>query len=432
MVIFKIALPVKKILLIVPGRASGGILEYLFADRTMPLGAYYLQAYLLQQGIACEIYDLNIAPKKELPAIIDKYSVVGISTYLATLDNCREIVSIIRDISKNKIIIAGGPDASCRPEFYINERLADIVVLGEAEKTLWEICNKPELSEIRGIAYLDNNKFYQTDARERIKNLDFLPFPIRDEVYYKYRAGILESPAPLTFPLLLSRGCPMHCLFCSRAVFGNKLTFRSVDNIIEEIILLKKKFNAKYFFLCDDIFMVDKNLVKAFCERLIAGKINIRFKCSARVDYVDEELLSLLKAAGCFRIDYGVESMCQEVLDMMRKDITVEEIKRAFRLTKSKGIETRANIILGFPGETKLQSKQTLQEILRLKADHLAISYYVDYNNYKVGDNNKFRHNFSKRPFGHAVIFTYLRHYGQPKNILKIFSYIFNNLSFFF
>jgi radical SAM superfamily enzyme YgiQ (UPF0313 family) len=288
------------------------------------------------------------------------------------------------------LIIFGGVHASfCYEDLLLKEPSSiDFIIRGEGELTLLELLKELSLEEnnfhkIKGLVFLDkfNNQIVVTEKRSFITDLDSLPLPARDLLpmrEYLHGETIFGNPM---IEVMASRGCPQECIFCSSPKFWERRTrFRSVENVIDEIIFLKNHYTIKYVAFVDDGFTLRKDFIYQFCEEVIKRKIVFKWRCLARVDHVNREMLGLLKKAGCVKICYGVESGNQKILDFEKKRTSIEQIKKAFSLTHEVGIATLALMIIGHPYETEetiLESINLIREISPFRFVFQCMSPYV-------------------------------------------------------
>ena len=341
-----------------------------------PFGVMYLAGALEKEN-----YDVKIIATSNDNNSFDfsDFDIVGfsISSSLA--------YPLIKETRKNSIfkanslIIAGGIHASLYPREVICELNCDIVSIGEGEKTIVEIAKASSLDDfakIKGIYYKKDNSIYVTEKRNDINDLDTLAFPARhllpkEDIVMKRLA---DTSLPIAH-VLFSRGCPYHCNFCANQ--NHNIRYRGKENIKEELELLIKDYGIKGFCVFDDNFLVNKEKAMEIIREI--GKLDLKWSTLARVDNVDLELLRELKNSGCIRIKYGVESGSQKMLDLMKKNITVDEIKKAFKLTKEVGIDTKALIMHGFPGEDFNTTKETiaLLEELKMCISRIGLTYFT-------------------------------------------------------
>ena len=179
--------------------------------------------------------------------------------------------------------------------------------------------------------------------------------------------------------IVTSRGCPGQCTFCDNSVFGRKYRWHSPRYIINMIKILKQRYNIKEIQFKDDNLLVNKITLKELCEIMIKEKLNITWNCGGRVDMVNPEILKIMKEAGCWQIWYGLESGSDKVLKCMKKNITVEQIKYAVKITKDAGISPGGFFMVGNPNETEEDIKMTLKLLLELPLDEFHMSHLTPF-----------------------------------------------------
>jgi len=272
-------------------------------------------------------------------------------------------------------IILGGVHPTALPEKTLKEiKFIDLLVLGEGELTISELMGNTKLDEIKGIAYLKNDKIFINPPREMIPDLDILPFPARELLpdMNNYNLGFDwegRKPAAMVFS---SRGCPFNCIYCaSKVMWKRKIRFRSAENVLKEIDFLVKKYNIKEVLFYDDHFTLNKGRLIAICEGLISRNYNLSWCCLSRTDCLDLETAKLMKRSGCHMISFGVESGSQIVLDAMEKNVLVQDIINTFEICKIVGINTKASFIFGGPKESYSTIKETLSLIKKILPDYV-------------------------------------------------------------
>lgn len=301
----------------------------------------------------------------ELKNIVSTFkpNIVGITMNTFQTKSAKEISKIIKEVDENILVVVGGPHPSAlKLRIFDDFPYVDVVVVGEGEHTFLEIVECKDLEKIKGIGY--NNKM--TEPRPLAKDLDYIPLPNLDLVDFNKNKFVGTDPVSAypTMYIMTARGCPFQCIFCNKSVWGNTVRFRKPELIIEEIKWLYKKYGVKEISFQDDTSNLSRKWVEQIFNLIIDNKLNkdIIYKIAFRADkkLVDKKLLQLAKEAGFWLIFYGVENGNQEMLDRMRKGLTVKEIKRAFELTHSVGLKTIASFIIGLPGENKRTIKDTL------------------------------------------------------------------------
>lgn len=320
---------------------------------------------------------------KEIAGIINSYrpDAVGITVMTAKYASAIKISAIAKNMSNHfPKVIWGGPHPSIRTKEVIDEPLVDFVVSGEGEETFEELLldlekGSSNFEDIKGLAYKTNGIVRINPARGLINNLDKLPQPDRKSILFPERY-FTNSFADL----ITSRGCPFLCGYCSaKNIWSRKCRYRSVDNVMAEIRSIKDGYRAKNFYFWDDTFTLDRKRVVDICNALIKESLNIRWGCTTRVDLLDEEILLLMKMAGCDYISVGVESGSERILKIIEKNISIQQIKRAFELLKASGITFEAFFMIGFPDETKEDIEKTFQLMKEIKGGSICFGIFTPY-----------------------------------------------------
>ncbi|MCX7678340.1 MAG: B12-binding domain-containing radical SAM protein [Spirochaetes bacterium] len=332
---------------------------------TPPFGLMSLAAYIREHGHTVTIDDYIVFPysKKRVEEISRKVkpSVIGATAVTMNVNRAIAILKDYKDINPDAITVMGGPHVSFDAENILSSHPhIDFIVRGEGEITFTELLNSFEHTNdparILGISYRTNGKICHNDPRPFIDDINVLPFPARDLVALnRYKA--------LGFPInmVTARGCPHKCIFCvgSRMV-GRKVRYFHIDRVVEEFEMLSK-LGFSQINIVDDLFTSNKNRCMAICEEIIRRKINHPWTAFARVDTVSKELLKLMKMAGCTMLCFGIESGNQEILNTVKKKITLDRCKEAIALCEEVGISPMASYILGLPGESPETIAQTME-----------------------------------------------------------------------
>jgi len=352
-----------------------------------PLGLMYLAASLRKAGHQPLILDFLLEKFNQdflFKTINRGVELIGISAVTPLIHNAIFLANLIKKKFPEKIIVFGGPHPSLLPkETLENCESVDFIVKGEGEERLNSLIDylegKRKEDELDGIAFRRNGAIIDLPPKKYIENLDNLPFPARELVPIEKYSEILESREKPATILIASRGCPFHCIYCSKPIFGNVFRARSPENILKEIELLKEKYKIKEIIFYDDIFTLNRERIIKLCQLLIEKKLNISWKCETRVNFIDEELLQLMRRAGCYLIGYGIESGNQRVLNILKKGTTIEGIEKAIKVTKRAGIEVLGYFIIGIPGETEKEIKETIRFAKSLDIDYALFSIATPY-----------------------------------------------------
>jgi anaerobic magnesium-protoporphyrin IX monomethyl ester cyclase len=313
----------------------------------------------------------------------EKFDVIGCTIFTLTFRLAKELFEYSREVLPNAWLMAGGPHPTSMPKETLEQiHPLDIVVSGEGEITFVELLdqlkNGGNFSTIKGIAYrtTSNNTIVVNPPREFIKDLDTLPMPA-----YELYPMLDYVPTPNvvkrypTIPLQVTRGCPHNCSFCQfNLALGKQYRHRSPAKIVEELLYLKKTYQARGIIFRDSTLTVNIDFLKNLCNALIDANVDLSWMCYSRTDMIakhHKELLPLMKKAGCWQIGYGCESANQKSLDMLRKNTTVQDNITAVTETMKAGIMCSTTWILCLPGETKEDALKTLRLANKL-ASHVA------------------------------------------------------------
>jgi radical SAM superfamily enzyme YgiQ (UPF0313 family) len=250
-----------------------------------------------------------------------------------------------------------------------------------------------DMNGIKGLAWRKGNDISISIPRPFIKDLDDLPMPLHELLPLRnYRMPYIKGP--FTF-IVTSRGCTAGCLFCIKHVtYQYNVRLRSPQRIIDELWHLKS-LGINNINMYSDLFTVSRDQVMGLCELMIQENINIKWMCNSRVDYVDEEMLTLMGKAGCWLISWGIESGNEKILHDIHKGISLDKVERALRWSKKAGIMNWGYFIIGLPGETEATIRQTIDFAKQLPLDialfHIAAPYPGTPFFYKVVQEGWFR-----------------------------------------
>jgi radical SAM superfamily enzyme YgiQ (UPF0313 family) len=348
-----------------------------------PLGLLYVAAALKNADIEVEVIDAQVEglDYAELEQRIrkSKPDAVGMTLMTFTIFDVKQTAELVRKINADIKIAVGGPHVFIYPEETLKQPWVDAILIGEGEKNspqfFKNIFEKEKLSEVPGAGFIDKNgKIVINRPDNLIEDLDSIPFPARELTPYMKYNSVIAKRTPIT-TMFTSRGCPYNCLFCNRPHLGKQFRARSAKSVVDEIKHCYEM-GIREFLIYDDTFTIQRERVVEICNMLIESGLNkkIGFDVRARVNTVDEELLRLMKKAGCERIHYGVESGTEKILKILRKGITLEQALEVFKITKKVGISTLAYFMIGSPCETEEDVEETIRFALKLNPDFVHIT----------------------------------------------------------
>lgn len=321
-----------------------------------PLGVCYVAAAFEAAGCEVAIFDFVVSEysKAKLARLMEDFKpdVVGSTSVTLNFKSAAQIVCDAKEINPSVLTMMGGPHVS----FYAKETLAqypgvDMILRGEGEQTIAELVprikDRSSWPEIKGITWRDGDGFAETGQRDFIKDLNTLPFPSRHLLpLSRYKA--------LGFPIsiITSRGCPYQCIFClGRRMVGAKVRYRDAVLVVDEIEhLLSLGFSR--INVADDLFASNKERVAAVCGEIRRRGLKFGWSAFARVNTVDEEVVRTMKDAGCDCIAFGIESGNADMLKLVKKSITKEQVLKAKEVCEKVGMSVHGSFIAGLPGET--------------------------------------------------------------------------------
>jgi radical SAM superfamily enzyme YgiQ (UPF0313 family) len=380
------------ILLINPKTTKSTELQTEFS-REPNLGILYLAAILDQNNIPVEILDLEqyfgLANDDIAQIILKKvkvHEVIGITSLTNTFYLAIQIAKMVKDYDRNKLTVLGGPHVSFKYEEILNqEDSIDFICIKESENSFIELIDiithvknidqiipnyEEDLKKIKGLAFKNTNgELVSTGSPNPVK-IDSLPLPARylltqENFYYKVAN------------VIINRGCPNQCSFCSRQKMSPVVRIRSLDSILSEIRDIATFQTYSYINFYDNI-NINRNFFHDFCKLFIDNEIEIPWGCELRVDSISAEDAQLLKEAGCRLVATGIESASIKVLEKNLKYQDPKQVLNGIKHLKAVNIPIQAYFVLGLPGETELSFQETVEFIKLLPFNsNDQINYFV-------------------------------------------------------
>lgn len=378
---------VNKILLIDPEGFGSGL----------NLGIGYLAAVLTKNGYQVKVVDYNndstrlsFGPKinfwptrresweqKITKALDWKPDVIGVSINSFSLDNAVNLINYCKSVTDNRTVyIAGGPHVTMFKKEFLEKHchLFDFGIVGEGEETIIDLIkNIFDPQKVKGIIFWDskNKEIIETETRPLITDLDNLPFP-NFEVF----DSVDKKKGLYNYQMISSRGCPYKCVFCNH-LWSLKWRARTPENILEEIIAVKKKFGIKTITFWDDNFTLDIKRAKKICDMLIQKKLGISYYLAGiRADCVDEELIKKLKESGCLSVSIGIEDGDPKTFPFVSKGETLDQIEKTVKLVQKYKIPLLTYMVTGLINHTYKSFLTSLKFIEKLGVQaHWSIAF---------------------------------------------------------
>jgi len=360
-----------------------------------PLGALYAAAALRDAGWDTAFFDSMLAASESewdaaLAEHTPRWAVIYEDNFNYLTKMClsrmREAALTMIDMARARgaEVVVAGSDASDHPGLYL-ERGARVVLIGEGDRSLvevMEVLNRDldaPLDGVAGIAVADPGLpggVRRTAARAPIRDLDALPFPAWDLVDLgRYKEIWLQRHGRFSLNLVTTRGCPYHCNWCAKPIWGQRYAIRSPDNVVDELAGLVRDHGPDHIWFMDDIFGLKPSWLPAFADLLEERGVRIRFKCLSRPDLMLRDgTVEALARAGCEMVWMGAESGSQKILDAMEKGTTVEQIREAAHRLHGVGVKVAFFVQFGYPGEQREDVEATLRMIRECRPDDVGMS----------------------------------------------------------
>jgi radical SAM superfamily enzyme YgiQ (UPF0313 family) len=327
--------------------------------------------------------DIQSSLKEYHPSIVAFYEDDFNYLNKMCLSRMREAVFAMTAMAKEHgaFVIVHGSDAADHAEAYLHHG-ADAIVIGEGEYTLRELCRSVlrdrsiDFSSIDGVAWKKNGTLIHMARRAVEKNLDAFPFPAWQFVDTgSYKTAWMEKHGFYSVNMVTTRGCPFHCNWCAKPIYGQVYNSRSPQNVVDEIKFVTKAIHPDHIWFADDIFGLKPGWVQTFAELIEKENLHIRYKIQSRVDLLlQSDTIQALARSGCCEVWVGAESGSQKILDAMDKGTKVAQIYEARRLLQHFGIKTSFFLQFGYLGETKEDIRATIRMVKELMPDEIGIS----------------------------------------------------------
>jgi len=347
-----------------------------------PLDLLYCGALLENHGIYVELIDANVSSisNVEIASYAKKFDKVFITSSPFYQWQCPNLdfqifLEFLEPFLKENLYLYGS-HCSLFPEEILRITRACAVLRGEPEATVTNICLEKDLKKVDGVTYHNGDKIVSNKERELIP-LDSLPLPaihLIDPKKYGYE--ILGNNLMIFEG---ARGCPYKCIFCLQIMHGYSYRKKSVEKLIQEVDFAIETFGVRNGYFYDMEFSINRKLVETLCHHLIQSQHEFSWTCQVRPDSVDEELLFLMKRAGCRLIHFGIEGASDDSFKTMNKGMAIKDVERAMLSAKKVNMATAGFFMFGLPGERKEDFQKTIDFAKRLNPTYASFHAVTPY-----------------------------------------------------
>lgn len=323
-----------------------------------PLGILYLASHLRAKGVRVGVFDTTFETPARFEGLVarERPPVVGIYVNLLTRQRALRMAQWAKVLGAR--VVLGGPEPASYAAEYLR-RGADVVVVGEGERTLEELLPRLDrdgphrLHDVRGIIFRDERgQIVETPPRPYLADLDGQPFPDRSLIDIRRYLEVWRSHHGRgSISLITARGCPYTCTWCSHGVFGYTHRRRSPANVADELETLVATYRPDMVWYADDVFTIHHRWLTLYARELARRGLRVPFETITREDRLDEDVVRMLAAMGCWRLWIGSESGSQRILDAMQRGTDAARLREMVRLLRRHGIEVGLFVMLGYEGE---------------------------------------------------------------------------------
>ena len=351
----------------------------------MPLGIYYLAAYLGRHGFRVGVIDAEAGgiPHEDVVEMLRGAGarVVGITSTTVGFRNAGRLATLLRQQLKGVPLVLGGPHLTAMPVRTMKTGLFDFGIVKEGEAAFLKLCayllrGEGRLEDVPNLLYARNGEIVENQKHEIVSRLDDIPFPARelspDLMVYQPPVGAFRKKPVAS--VITSRGCPYRCIFCDNNTFGRTLRMFSAEYVAAEIRVLVQDYRIREIAFLDDTFVIDKTRLRKIFEILGRDHISFPWTCMTRVNNLDRETLKFMRDSGCWQIRIGIESGNQEVLDFIKKGITLGQVRSVAAWCRELGIRTTGFFMIGHHVDTPETVEETIEFALELPLSDVVVT----------------------------------------------------------
>ncbi len=356
-----------------------------------PLATLWMASLLREKGYTVAVFDAMLSDgEHEFEAMLRQLQPRAVVLFednfnflsKMCLTRMRDAACTMIEMSRTQdaFVIAAGSDLTDHPELYL-ERGAQVAALGEGDHAvvdvldLWRRNALSELQSVPGLAYLADGTLTHSPKRVPERKPDVFPLPAWELLDAEgYRAAWTGAHGYFSVNMATTRGCPFHCNWCAKPIWGQRYAMRTPANVAEELAVLKRSIKPDHIWFADDIFGLRPQWVADFAREVATRDAAIPFMIQSRADLMTEQAVKALKLAGCDEVWMGAESGSQKILDAMDKGTSIEQIKTARQRLREAGIKACFFIQFGYPGETWDDIRLTFELIRECVPDNIGVS----------------------------------------------------------
>jgi len=337
----------------------------------------YLASYLRQHRPDHDLKLFDMMGDRAGPEAVDEVledfnpDLVAIHAMTFQASCMHAVAGRVKEWNPDCVVAVGGPHPSAAPDMVIRDEHIDVLGIGEGEDTFIEIVDRvgdgADLAGIAGTAVWGEGELVRGSARPFIENLDTIPFPAWDLIdLRKYFTDVMLNQNDITFrkevsTIFTSRACPFNCIYCHN-MFGKKFRARSTENVLAEMEILQKEHGIRELHIIDDCFNCKPERAQEILAGVMERDLDYRFAFpnGIRGDRLPDDLLMVMKDAGVYAANFGIESGSERIQKMIRKGLSLEAINDGITRSAEQGIFSHGFFMLGFPGETEAEMMETI------------------------------------------------------------------------
>jgi radical SAM superfamily enzyme YgiQ (UPF0313 family) len=359
------------------------------ANRMVPQGLLSIAAYLTQKGHDVFVSDclgpdasLNLYTQAQ-QILSYQPQIVGFSATTSSFPDAADLAQIIKKFAPRIVTVCGGVHVSALEGDLLRDYPSfDFLIAGEGEETMAELAGDRAPSEIQGLIWRQEEEIITNEPRPKISDLDFLPFPAYEKLkgfpndYHLPLFSYINTPGAT---MITSRGCMYQCSYCDRSVFKKGFRYNSAAYIYEHMKYLRQKFGVRHINIYDDLFTANRERIVGLCEKLKIQPLGIHFNCAVRVGFTDDDLLKMLKEAGCLMVSLGIESADPAMLARHKSGVSLEEVRDTVQRIQKAGLRAKGLFMMGLPGETEASIRRTSDFIISLGLDDMNMAKFTPF-----------------------------------------------------